>query len=246
MKLEPLLEHEIELLVRMIVHDLEKPLSVTGRILQRILNRKLDPLNEDHARLIQASFLTMGRSQRMLADLGEVISRRRLPVYIQTVSLGELTDKIANGFLPLAEMESQQFVFRCDKDRSVQTDPELVARVADNFLINALNHNPPGAPIRLEVQGIGTRGFRLAVANKGSPIPQDRLESIFQPGVQLHLRNERIWRGQGLGLAFCRIAADAVGGCVQVTSPPDSEEIEFSLIVTEPDRNKQPDDKTDG
>jgi len=235
MKLEPLQEQEIEMLVRMIVHDLEKPLAVTGRVLQRILSGKLDPRKEDHARLIRASSLTMGRSQRMMADLGEVISKRRLPVYLRTVSLGEMTDKIAEGFQPLAEMEAQQFAWHCEEDRPIRTDPELIARVADNFLINALNHNPPGTPIRLEVRGTGAHGFSLTVSNKGAPIPQDRLETIFQPGVQLHLREARIWRGQGLGLAFCRLAADALGGRVQVVSPPYGDKVEFSLVVDEPD-----------
>jgi len=69
----------------------------------------------------------------------------------------------------------------------------------------------------------------IAVGNRGQPIPDGHLKDIFQPGVQLHLRSEKHWRGQGLGLAFCRMAADILGGRVWAENLPEHDGVIFYL-----------------
>jgi len=56
------------------------------------------------------------------------------------------------------------------------------------------------------------------VADTGVGIPQDRLERIFEPFVQVDARLTRTEGGVGLGLAISRDLARAMGGDLTVVS----------------------------
>ena len=58
----------------------------------------------------------------------------------------------------------------------------------------------------------------ISVTDSGIGIPADKLESIFEPFVQVDTRLTRVQDGVGLGLAISRDLARKVGGDLSVTS----------------------------
>jgi signal transduction histidine kinase len=58
----------------------------------------------------------------------------------------------------------------------------------------------------------------FAVRDTGIGIPEDRLESIFAPFVQVRSDLTREHGGTGLGLAISRSVAEAMGGSLTVDS----------------------------
>ena len=230
--MDALEEEDIVLLVQMIIHDLEKPLAVTGRILGRVMAGSMDPKNPRHARLIRSSASAVDRSRRMLEDLRAVLTTRAITPRFVHVRLQALTLRIMDEFTSMARAEDIRFEAICDLDRELWTDPDLVHRVVDNFLYNALRHAEDH--ILLMAGPKGSNAFSFRVENNGPSIPEDRLDLIFQPGVQLGLRMEKKWRGQGLGLAFCHKAAKALGGRVKAENLPDGRGAAFTLDIPSP------------
>jgi signal transduction histidine kinase len=63
------------------------------------------------------------------------------------------------------------------------------------------------------------RDVRISVADTGRGIPEDRLESVFDPFVQIDRQpGDSAEGGVGLGLAISRDLATAMGGSLAVHS----------------------------
>lgn len=219
------------LLVRMIIHDMDAPLAVIERLMSRISIGRFDPKNETHSRLIRSSNLALDRVRKMLRDMQDVISGRSLQVNFEDVALKDLASSIVQEISPIVASEGQRMKTVCRKNKVISTDINLLKRVAINFLMNAVFHNAKGKPIELTLFGLEDAGYGLEVKNFGKTIPEDNLETIFEPGVQLNLTANRKFRGHGLGLAFSKMVADALGGEIKAENLADEEGVCFSLVV---------------
>jgi len=221
------------LLVRMIIHDLDAPLAVIERLMSRISIGRFDPKNETHARLIRSSTLALDRVRKMLQDMNSVISGQSLQINPETIELKDLAKSIVQEISPLVASESQRMKTTCRDNRPVTTDIVLLKRVAVNFITNAVYHNERGRNIEFKLFGHGETGYGFKVINYGIQIPEEHFESIFEAGVQLNMRANRKYRGHGLGLAFCKMVANVLGGTVKVENLSNGEGVCFSIVMDE-------------
>ncbi|MBF0112584.1 MAG: HAMP domain-containing histidine kinase [Desulfamplus sp.] len=228
---------EVDQLVRFIIHDLEKPMAVNERILTRILNGSLDTAKEPHRRLIGAAVQASSRLRRMLEDLNQIIQGHKPDIKNQPIKLCQFIDNLTQEFIPLAESENIKLISECEADHNFFSDLDLLHRIVENYLYNAFNHNSSStgyvklnATIDHQTNDHQTK-ILIRVENSGLSIPQEHLEDIFKAGVQLTLRAGKIWRGDGLGLAFCRFASFAIGGKVWAENLPDRSGVAFCLTI---------------
>jgi signal transduction histidine kinase len=231
MTVQSLHETDVQLLVNMVIHDLEKPLKVIERLLERIQNDEFDVHNARHTQIVNSSLLAVKRSQRMLNDLNDVLLLRTLPVHKLDFDLHELIEKISSEFVPVFKSENIKLNCINKPDVNLYSDPELIQRILENYLFNALHHTPSGHDVSLEVRGGHDGVILITVKNSGQPIPNEFIETIFQPGVQLNLRSQRKFTGHGLGLAFCSLAADALGYTIKAENFPGDDGVTFSLRI---------------
>jgi signal transduction histidine kinase len=105
----------------------------------------------------------------------------------------------------------------CEPNVSVLGDAERVQQVLLNVLTNASKFTGPGGRITLRCEATPTT-VHFHVTDTGSGIPADKLETIFEPFVQVERRPARAGDGVGLGLAISRQLARAMGGELTATS----------------------------
>jgi signal transduction histidine kinase len=91
-------------------------------------------------------------------------------------------------------------------------DPELVTRILDNLIGNAIQHASPGTRITVGASRTA-ESLRLTVADTGSGIEPQLRATLFEPFVTG--RPE----GTGLGLAIAREIAEAHGGRLVLSHP---------------------------
>ena len=72
----------------------------------------------------------------------------------------------------------------------------------------------------------------IAVANDGPPIPEAFRDRIFVPFIQLEGPTHQ---GAGLGLAFCRLAAEMHGGKLTLAGAGDGD-VRFELTLPQHER----------
>jgi NtrC-family two-component system sensor histidine kinase KinB len=139
-----------------------------------------------------------------------------VPVYLPTL----LGDKL-DGFRPQAEKENKQLKIEAPADLpTVQADPELIARVVDNLLSNAMKYTDNGGHIGVSAAR-QQRMVVVRVSDDGEGIPPEFHKRIFDKfGQVIDKAGAPLRKGTGLGLAFCRLAVEAHGGALHVDSAP--------------------------
>ena len=76
------------------------------------------------------------------------------------------------------------------------------------------------------------RGFRFDVRDSGPGVSEAEKAVIFQESVTGSAQRQRGPESHGLGLAFCRSAAERIGGTMGVEDSPDGGSI-FYLFLPE-------------
>jgi len=102
-------------------------------------------------------------------------------------------------------------------DVVVRADREKLQQILLNLLSNAVKFTPAGGEIALGASAEGDV-VRLRVRDTGIGIPADKLESVFEPFVQVRGDLTRTADGTGLGLAISRDLARGMGGDLTVES----------------------------
>ena len=172
-------------------------------------------------RMMQSS----DRQLRLINSLLEVHAREVAGVTLQceSLQLPELVRILLEDFEPLATKNQATLVNRIPVNLpAVNADSAQLRRVFENLLNNALNHNPPGISITLNVR-TEKEMIRCTVTDNGLGMSQDMCDRLFQ----LYFRGQntkslpqrhRPYTGLGLGLYLCRQIITAHGGEIGVKS----------------------------
>lgn len=103
----------------------------------------------------------------------------------------------------------------------VPIDPELIGRLVDHLLENALQFTPVGGTIKVQLDPLPGDGVRLAVENSGPGITAVDLPHLFEPFYRSDPARTRTQDGgTGLGLALVASIAHLHGGVARASSVP--------------------------
>ncbi len=201
-------------------HELRTPLNAIAGytdILQLGVHGPLTNQQQDDLARIQRS------QKHLLGLINDVLNFARLEagkvrIVPRSVRISVLLATVEAMIKPQVEARGISFVCReAEANLSVYCDPEKAEQVLLNLLSNAVKFTPPSGTI--EVRSCGDGGaVRISVRDSGVGIPEDKLEAIFEPFVQVERSLTSPAEGAGLGLAISRDLARAMGGDLQVQS----------------------------
>jgi CheY-like chemotaxis protein/two-component sensor histidine kinase len=166
-----------------------------------VLDRQLTQLTRIVDDLLDVARLTRGKVQlfRSHVQLDHVVQ-------LATESVAESISKRSQSLdvtLPEAPVE-------------LYVDPARIAQVIANLVLNASKYSPDATTIRLVAEV--SRGLELTVLDEGIGIPEDMLDTVFEPFVQATHDFHRLGDGLGLGLTLVRSLVELHGGTVQARS----------------------------
>jgi two-component system sensor histidine kinase/response regulator len=209
------LQLQKERLSAFVVHDLKNPVNTLDLHAQLLLrNSALPESARESVQHIREEARSLLRLILNLLDISKS-EQARLTPRPSRVDLQALAHDIVEGFALRAR--SSQLSFECQIDVShVQADADLLRRVLENLVDNAIRHAPAASTVRLSVSA--EAGVTLIrVADQGRGIPAQDREKVFEAFVQGSTRDALAARtSRGLGLAFCRLAVEAHGGSISI------------------------------
>ena len=121
---------------------------------------------------------------------------------------------------------------RCPATLVALGDRAKIQQILLNLLSNAVKFTPAGGRVWLACDVVGDC-VALRVSDTGRGVPEDKLQAIFDPFVQLERSLTSGHEGTGLGLAISRDLARAMRGEVTVESRP-GEGSAFTLLLPRP------------
>jgi signal transduction histidine kinase len=213
-------------------HELRTPLNAIGGYAELIelgVHGAITPAQREAVQRIQ-------RSERHLLGLIEsVLSFARVEAGtvhfdIQKVAISELVSSAEALVDPQVRACGLRVeLVDCDDPRCVAADAEKARQILLNLLSNAIKFTPSGGTLTITCAGRDDLA-EITVADSGIGIPRDKLESIFEPFVQVDTRLTRTQDGVGLGLAISRDLARGMGGDLVVASTL-GEGAQFTLLL---------------
>lgn len=155
--------------------------------------------------------------ERMVRDLLEVgrAEAGRMPMRPEWTDLGVLVEAAALRVATLRRASADAVLLRIEDVPSRLVDPEVVRRIVENLVDNALRYGKDSGPIEVVLSG-REAGVRLEVIDHGPGIPVGQRVSLFQKYGRL----DGARSGYGLGLVSCRILVEALGGHISVDDAP--------------------------
>ena len=204
-------------LTNMIVHDLKGPLGGIITVAQLALRRRaeLAQPQAQHFEQIQRSARDL---MRMIENLLEIdqMQEGRVTVRAEAIDVAGLLGECANEFEAAAELAGQTIAVIVGDDMPViVSDRWLLRRVVNNLVVNAIRHS--GATGRIELEaGCHAGGVELRVRDAGRGIPPEEQETLFLKRARPARSGHR--DDTGLGLVFCKMAVEVMGGTIRVDS----------------------------
>ena len=196
-------------------HDLLQPLHA-ARLFTTALQQQpqLDTEAAQLADRIDASFRAAEDLLDALLDVSRLDAGRYQPE-VGDLSLSELFESLHNQFAVLAQQRGLRLQV-APTQLAVRSDPQLLRRIVQNFLSNALRYTHRGG-VLLGARRVGGQ-VRIEVWDTGPGISQAQQPHLFDEFAQLEQRSPWGEKGLGLGLSICDRLAKILGHAIEVRS----------------------------
>ncbi|HSD85273.1 MAG TPA: GAF domain-containing protein, partial [Anaerolineae bacterium] len=218
---ERTLERVREDMTHTMVHDLRNPLTGIVAALNMVLDGYMGQLSPPHHQVLSIAHTSSDRMMKLVNAILDVsrLESGRMPVKLIAVSAADLVREAMQAQAALAQ--NKQIKLESDLPPSlplVQADLNLIQRVMQNLIGNALKFTPEGGCVqvsaRLAPEQVETPVVQISVSDTGPGIPLEIQSQLFQKFVT----GGQTDHGSGLGLAFCKLALEAHGQRIWVES----------------------------
>jgi signal transduction histidine kinase len=203
-------------------HELRTPLNAIGGYVQLlemgVHGAISDPQREALGRI--------DRSQRHLLRLiNDVLNLSRIEAgrvdyLVEAVSLAEVVKSVIPMIEPQISAKKLTLETEVDPATRARADREKLQQILLNLLTNAIKFTREGGCVRIESGEDDSDGTFIRVSDTGVGIPEDMIDKIFEPFVQVDASKSRSAEGAGLGLAISRDLARGMGGDLSARSTP--------------------------
>ena len=204
-------------------HELRTPLNAITGYSELITMGVHGPINDKQRDAIHR----IDRNGRHLLGLiNSILNFARLEarqVYLHTepVKVQDLLASLDPLILPQLEAKTLTYEYEpCDPELTVMGDAEKLEQILINLLSNAIKFTPEGGRISLACES-DDDVVAIHVSDNGRGIPEDKLDTIFEPFVQIDPRRTVGLEGVGLGLSISRDLARSMDGDIAAVSEAD-------------------------
>ncbi|HKY98592.1 MAG TPA: ATP-binding protein [Gemmatimonadaceae bacterium] len=201
-------------------HELRTPLNAIGGFAQLMAMGVHGPVSEQQKEDLDR----ISASQRhLLGIINDIlnfsrIEAGRIEYHIVPFDLASTIRSVFDMVQPLALNKSINLeIQECPPGISGLADISKTEQILINLVSNAVNFTPAGGTISIGC-GFADSGVWIRVRDTGVGIAEDKLESIFEPFVQVGRSFTTGHRGTGLGLAISREMARGMSGDLTVES----------------------------
>jgi len=220
------LEKQRDELVHMIAHDMRAPLTsalMATDILQQIVPGLIEAGSSEKEREMCDKMLHAIKkaSERLRVMIGSFLDVSRMeseamPLSLEYYDLHKIVERLTLLIGP--RLRDEQLLYKADPEPIMALcDGELVLRVLQNLIDNAINHAGLNAKIELMLRKEAEE-VRVEVKDNGRGIPPEDQRAIFDKFNQVSMHRRGINLGSGLGLTFCKLAVESQGGRIGLTS----------------------------
>ena len=216
-------------LVVYLAHDIKTPLtSVIGYL--SLLDEAPDMPSEQKAKYVGITLEKAHRLEQLINEFFE-ITRFNLQTIVlnkEKINLLFMLQQMADEFYPMLTPQEKQVSVNVPDGLTLWGDADKLARVFNNILKNAVAYSYENSVIGISAEQ-QDKNIVITFTNQGNPIPQGKLDSIFEKFYRLDTARSTSTGGAGLGLAIAQEIVNAHGGNILVQS--NTEKTVFTVVL---------------
>ncbi len=204
-----------------LVHDLKVPIQLIFSCAQLL---QLELKQDSHAaEYLQMMLSSAQQLRHMVTDVLDQDQPAASPEGMKNIDVVSEVRGICRRCEIYAESSGKRVNFASNAaSLRMRTDSDMLVRVLQNLMSNALRYTPCGKSVDVQLNALGDF-VEIAVIDHGCGIPRDQLSRIFEVGVSDG--------STGYGLSIVREGARALGGSVSVESDSNGSRFTVRLPV---------------
>jgi heavy metal sensor kinase len=217
-------------------HELRTPLAT----IQTAASVSLQQEDRSKAEYREAMGIVVRQARRLARIVDEMFTLARADsghasVRSEKLDMGEVVHDAGRAAAVLASGRQVEVVVHVpDEEVPIVGDPELLGRLIQNLLHNAIRHSRDGASVQISLSDTAGE-VRVTVHDQGSGIPEKAQPRVFDRFFRAD--EARSGEGAGLGLAIARWIARAHGGELALAHSRPGDTL---FVLTLPHRPPQP------
>ena len=210
--------------IRNVSHELATPMTPVVGYLRLLINEELGPVTDLQRKCLNSIEKSTQRLRSVVDTLLDVSSLEmgRMHYYEREYDIGLVANNAVDQIrAKFEERDVSLFVLIPEGAHTGLGDPDKLLRAMVHVLDNASKFTPTGGEVAVELDEVDDI-YRFRVADNGSGVKPRHIAMIMEPFYQVDGSVTREHGGAGLGLAFARRVTEAMGGGIEITSPPTS------------------------
>jgi len=209
-------------LVVYLAHDIKTPLtSVIGYL--SLLDEAPDMPPEQKSKYVGITLEKAYRLEELINEFFE-ITRFNLQTIVlnkEKINLLFMLQQMADEFYPMLAPQGKQISVNVPDGLTLWGDADKLARVFNNILKNAIAYSDENSVIDISAWQ-QDENIVITFMNQGNPIPQTKIDTIFEKFYRLDAARSSKTGGAGLGLAIAQEIVTAHDGTISVESNPEN------------------------
>src|SRR6185503_645626 len=201
-------------------HELRTPLNAALGFASLVRSGVYGEVNEQQAEALSRVERSQTHLARLIDDILDFarLEAGRVRFRVEPVRVMDVIGDLAPLVEPQATAKKIELALISPPETfCVTADRQRLQQILVNLVGNAIKFTPEAGVIRVAAREYGDKAL-IQVRDTGVGIPADRLQSIFEPFVQVDDGLTRTASGTGLGLAISRDLARSMGGDLVVES----------------------------
>jgi signal transduction histidine kinase len=197
-------------LTHMVVHDMRSMLMAISWPLELAIHSEEKRVS--YIEQAQKATAKLNEMMLLLIDVSRLESGK-MPVHKGKCELNQIAQTVIDNHVLMAG--NRRLTLFAEEPICVECDTDLVRRILENLVTNALKFTPSGGFIEVSL-AVENGMARVTVRDSGCGVSPEYQEKIFEKFGQVQGKGAQL--GTGLGLAFCKLAVTAQGGMIGVES----------------------------
>ena len=202
-------------------HELRTPLNAILGFSEVMVSETFGPMENVKYKEYTKYIYTSGRYLLSLIndvlDLSALESKHaRREEHV--IPLKELIEEMVEIIKGYPEGNVKQYEIRVPSKLFLLAEDRSIRQVFLNILSNAVKFTGDNGKITIAARSNSNHDLRVVVEDNGIGVPKDKIQTLFQPFVQLENVMTKEHQGSGLGLVLVKKIMESYGGSVQMLS----------------------------
>jgi signal transduction histidine kinase len=202
-------------LVQFLVHDLQNPLTAVMANIEIAQHEDLRGNAESLGASLADAYQGARRMYELLQSLLDIekMEEGQFQVRLEPVDITQVANDVAGVLRGSATQNNAALSVEAPASVIATADEGLLRRILSNLVGNAIRFAPENTAVLVRVTSQDGRAI-VTVSDNGPGIPRAIRSQIFEKFRQAGSRVQR--GGAGLGLTFCKMAIEALGGQIWI------------------------------